>query len=269
MASPHATFDGSIPEYYDSCLGPAWFDGMGKELAGLLPANPGGALLEIACGTGLVTRRLRQRLDPSLRMVASDFSKAMLDYARDKLGDVDGIEWREADAAKLPFGDREFGAVACSFGVMFVPDRKAVFSEARRVLKDGGTFIFSVWDRIENNPCARVLAEVVEGLFPDDPEMRFRLPWEMYDVAQLRKLLADARFEVVRIEMKRLPIENVSARTVATGGLRGTPRVHLLTKHGIAVGEVIDRATAALEKMGGADVFRAHCQAILVEARAA
>jgi len=268
MSNLQTTFAGSIPEYYDNCLGPAWFDGMGKELADLMPANPGGPLLEIACGTGLVTRRLRERLDPSVRMVASDFSKPMLDYARGKVGER-GIEWREADAANLPFGDGEFGAVVCSFGVMFVPDRRAVFSEARRVLKDDGIFIFSVWDRIENNPCARVLAEVIEGLFPEDPEMRFRLPWEMHDPALLRKLLGDARFDVTRIETKRLPIDGVSARTIATGGLRGTPRVNLLEKRGVVLDEVIDKATAELEKIGGADVFRAHCQAILVEARAA
>ena len=68
-----------------------------------LPRRPAGDLLEIACGTGLVTRRLRERIDPDIRVVASDLSAAMLDYARGKLGDGKGVEWREADALALPF----------------------------------------------------------------------------------------------------------------------------------------------------------------------
>ena len=70
-------------------------------------------VLELACGTGILTRRLRERLDPAVRLVASDLSKAMLDFARSKLADLGGIGWREADAAKLPFGVGEFGTVVC------------------------------------------------------------------------------------------------------------------------------------------------------------
>jgi SAM-dependent methyltransferase len=268
MANLHATFSGAIPEHYDRLLGPALFDRFGAELARRLPADPDGDVLEIACGTGLVTRRLRERLHPSRRLVASDISKPMLDYARAQLAEAKGIDWREADAAKLPFADREFGAVVCALGVMFVPDKKAVFGEARRVLKDGGTFIFSVWDRIEENPIALAYAEETESLAPGNPEIRFRLPWSMHDEAQLRALLAGARFEAMRMEKKRLPIDGVSARTIATGQTRGTPRGLLLEKLGLSLDETIDRVTARLEQLGGADDFRSHGQAIYVEARA-
>src|SRR3989442_371504 len=192
MVDVRASFSGSIPEYYDSCLGPAWFDAFAVDLAQRLPTKPSGDVLEIACRTGLVTRRVRERLDPAVRLVATDLSKAMLDYARGKLRDSKGIEWREADAVKLPFGDSEFGAVVCAFGVMFVPDKKAAFREARRVLKDGGTLLFNVWDRIDENPHAAANAEVVEGLFPADEEMRFTIPYEMHDPALLQRLLAQA-----------------------------------------------------------------------------
>jgi ubiquinone/menaquinone biosynthesis C-methylase UbiE len=86
-------------------------------------------VLEVACGTGLVTRRLREHMDPARRLFASDISKAMLDYARKKLIHCEGIEWREADAASLPFDAGEFSAVVCAFGVMFVPDKRAVFRD--------------------------------------------------------------------------------------------------------------------------------------------
>ena len=81
MTAISATFGGSIPEYYDRCLGPAWFDKFAADLAARLAARPGGDVLEIACGTGLVTRHLREKLAPGVRLVASDLSKTMLEYA--------------------------------------------------------------------------------------------------------------------------------------------------------------------------------------------
>ena len=166
MVDTRADYGGTIPEYYDSCLGRAWFDAFGADLVGRLPDCVAGDVLEIACGTGLVTRRLRERIESARRLVASDVSRAMLEYASKKLSDCPGIEWREADAGHLPFEAGEFRAVVCAFGLMFVPDKRAAFREARRVLKDGGTFLFNVWDRIEDNPAAVINAEVVEGLFP-------------------------------------------------------------------------------------------------------
>jgi len=267
MPNLHATFSGTIPEYYDRCLGPAWFGPFGRELAALLPADPGGDVLEIACGTGLVTRELRDRLAPSRRLVASDLNPPMLDHARSKLAGR-AIEWREADAQMLPFRDREFAAVACALGFMFMPDKPKAFSEARRVLMDGGTLILSVWDRAEENPAARIYAETIESLFPGDEEVRFRLPWSMHDEAALRKLLTDARFDSVRMEKKRLPVAGVDARTIATGQVRGTPRGLLLEKKGVSMERAIDSVTKAIEKhiASGASL---HGQAILVQARAA
>src|SRR5262245_37723862 len=93
MVEPGVDFASFNPEYYDSCLGPAWFDALGADLALRLPTRPPGDVLEIACGTGRATRRLRERLDPTVRLVASDLSKAMLSFARCKLNDCRGIEW--------------------------------------------------------------------------------------------------------------------------------------------------------------------------------
>ena len=265
MANLRASFSGSIPEYYDACLGPAWFDSFARDLAERLPARPPGGVLEIACGTGLATRHARARLDPAVRLVATDLSKAMLEYARSKQGG--NVEWREADATRLPFADGEFGAVLCSFGVMFFPDRGAAFREARRVLKGGGTFLFNVWDGMEGNPHANRNAEVIEALFPGDPEVRFRTPYEMNDVALLESLMRDSGFRPNRIETKRFEIAGVSARNIALGQIRGTPRSLLLEKRGANLDELIERVAAALREQGG-DPYRGHAQAIVVEAEA-
>jgi SAM-dependent methyltransferase len=248
---------------------PAWFGGHAAELARRLPADPGGDVLEIACGTGLVTEHLRKRLDSRRRLVATDLSPAMLDYARAKLAGLEGITWQVADAGKLPFTDGEFAAVACSFGVMFVPDRKAVFSEARRVLAPGGRFVFNVWDRVEENPCALNYDEVMERMFPGDQELIFRVPFQMADEGLLRGLLEEAGFAAEKIEKVRVPVEGVTARDIATGQVRGSPRGLLLAKRGADFDSVIDQVADALEKRGGKGVtLRLDSRAIMVEAKA-
>ena len=128
-----------------------------------------------------------------------DLSAPMLDHARAKPGGHNNIDWREADSVGLPFGDGEFGAAVGAFGINAVPVKHAALAQARRVLKDGGILLFDVWDRIEENPHGEINARIVEGLFPGDEEMRFRIPYEMHDPAQLHELVAEAGFRDVRI----------------------------------------------------------------------
>ena len=261
-----ATFSGSMPENYDQLLGPAWFGAFAADLANRVPARPPGDVLEIACGTGLVTGHLRRRLDPGIRLVATDLSKPMLDYAARRLASEGAIEFREADAMQLPFPDGAFGAIVCGLGIMFVPDKAKAMSEMRRVLVRGGLLFFNVWDRIEANPTSLAAAEFIEGLFPGDDEVRFRVPHEMGDAGMLRSLVEGAGFELTRLDTRQLPIEG-SARAIATGQVRGTPRSALLEKKGASLDDVIDRLAAAHAKRGG-DPFRSWAQAIVVEARA-
>ena len=265
MVSASPGFTG--PAFYNDCAGPLWFDPFAADLVRRFPNRPPGDVLEIGCGTGLVTRRLRERVDSTLRVVATDLSAPMLDYAREKLGEGKGIEWREADALALPFEDRSFGAVVCGFGIMFVPDRHAMLREARRVLADGGILLFNVWDRIEENPHAAVYAAVVEAMFTGDAEMRFRTPYEMHDVENLRRLLAGARFRETLIETKRIAIEGADPKSIATGQIRGTPRAALIEKRGVpldlVIGKVVDALTAAV-----GNPYAGQGQAIVVQARA-
>lgn len=269
MAHAAQKFAGLDLEYYDGILGPAQIEAIAADLTRRLPAKPGGEVLELACGTGIVTRRLREKLDPAVRLVATDLSPAMIAYARNKLRDEKGIEWREADAASLPFADASFGAVVCSLGVMFVPDKKKAFAEARRVLREGGTFLFNTWDRLEENPHARTAEEVMDELFPGDPEMQFaKIPFGFHDQALIRKLLAEHRLRELRMQKTRIEINCETAHRYATGMVKGTPRAMLIRERGKSVDEVIDKLAAALARIGGNAPLRLPAQVIAVEARA-
>lgn len=178
MAEKDKVFAGSIPKFYDTLMVPLIFEVYAIRMAELVSGFSPGAVLETAAGSGAVTRALAPKLGAGARYVVTDLNQPMLDYAAQRQGADARIEWRQADALALPFEAASFDVVCCQFGAMFFPDRIAGYGEARRVLRPGGHFAFSVWDRIEENVFADEVTAAVATLFPDDPP-RFlaRTPW--------------------------------------------------------------------------------------------
>ena len=187
-------FAGSIPQLYERYLVPLNFEPYARDMAGRLAALAPRRILEIAAGTGVLTRAMASALEYGASIDATDLNGPMIAQAR-ALGTARPVAWREADALALPFADGTFDAVACQFGVMFFPDRPRAFSEARRVLKPGGRFLFSVWDRIEENEFADVVTRALAQLFPADPP-RFlaRTPHGYHDADAIRSDLARGGF---------------------------------------------------------------------------
>ncbi len=184
------TFAGSIPKFYEEHLVPLIFEPYAGELASRLASRKLTRkltrVLEVAAGTGVVTRHLASALPKDVSIVATDLNQPMLDMAAE-MGISRPVEWRAADAMQLPFEDGEFDAVVCQFGVMFFPDKAKAFAEARRVLRPTGVLLFNVWDRIEENEFADTVTTALESLFPKDPP-RFlaRTPHGYHDVARRR-----------------------------------------------------------------------------------
>ncbi|MBV9189226.1 MAG: class I SAM-dependent methyltransferase [Betaproteobacteria bacterium] len=267
MVDTARDFSGSIPEYYDSILGPAQLYAIAADLVKRIPVRPKGEVLELACGTGIVTQKLRDRVDSNFRLVATDISDAMLAYARNKVKGK--IDWRVADAAALPFKDGTFGAVVCALGVMFVPDKKKLFAETRRVLVEGGMLLFNCWDRLELNPHAQAASAVMQELFPGDAEMDFsKIPYSFNDPDAIRGFLDGARFRNIEIESVKVQVDCPSAKTFATGQIRGTPRSLLIEKKGGKVEDVIEKVAARLAQAGGAEPFRVEANLLAVRAQA-
>jgi len=129
-------FAGSIPKFYDTYLVPLLFEPYATDLVNRLASRSLSRVLEVAAGTGVVTRALASVLPERVSIVATDLNQPMLDQAS-ALGTTRPVEWRQADAMRLPFQDGTFDAVVCQFGVMFFPDKTQALSEARRVLRPG------------------------------------------------------------------------------------------------------------------------------------
>jgi len=187
-------FSGSVPRLYETYLVPLIFEPYAPDLARRIAARPVTRVLEIAAGTGVVTRALASALAQDVRIVATDLNQPMLDQAR-AIGTSRTVEWRQADAQQLPFPDATFDAVVCQFGVMFFPEKPKAFAEARRVLRPGGVFAFNVWDRIEENEFADTVTTALAALFPHDPP-RFlaRTPHGYYDHSTIERDLASGGF---------------------------------------------------------------------------
>ncbi len=217
-------FTGSIPQLYERYMVPLVFEPYAVDLAARVAALQPAAVLEIAAGTGVLTRRLAAELPPGTRIVASDLNPAMLELAT-TLGTARPVEWQQADAMALPFIDASFDLVTCQFGAMFFPSRPQAFAEIRRVLKPGGCFVFNVWDHIDSNELADTVTKALALTFPDDPP-RFlaRTPHGYHDVEQLRADLAEGGFEheadIITLPM-RARAESPSGP--ALGFCQGTP----------------------------------------------
>ena len=156
-------------------------------------------VLELACGTGRVTRHLIQLIPPDGKLIATDISAEMMEVARSILKD-ERISWQVADAQTIPFGERTFDHVVCQFGLMFFPDKSKAIAEVHRVLQTGGKFIFNTWDAVENNPRTMVIKKVLLELFDDAPEETLNLPHSLHDGKYLRRLLEEAGFTNTRLE---------------------------------------------------------------------
>jgi len=270
MADSDKVFAGAIPNSYDSLMVPLIFEGYAVGMADLVATTSPRAVLETAAGSGVVTRALAPKLRADARYVVTDLNEPMLDYAASRQGPDPRIEWRQADALALPLDDASFDVVCCQFGAMFFPDRSAGYAEARRVLKPGGRFVFSVWDRIVENAFADEVTQALAALFPHDPP-RFlaRTPHGYHDVALIREDLRRAGFADVEIETREEVSRAASARDAATAYCQGTPlRNEIEARDPSLLQFATDRAAAAIAERHGKGSVAGKIQAHVIVARA-
>lgn len=268
MSETDKVFAGSIPENYDRYMVPLIFEPFAADLARRAASLSPSAVLEIAAGTGVVTRALAPKLPPGASYVVTDLNQPMLDYAASQQGPDSRIEWRQADALALPFEDAAFDLVCCQFGAMFFPDRPSGYREAKRVLKPGGHFLFNVWDRLEENVFANDVTNALARMFPNDPP-RFmaRTPHGYHDTALIRSELEDAGFSRVVIETRAEQSRASSPRLAAVAYCQGTPLRNEIEARGAGGLEAAtDCAASAIADRHGRGEIAAKIQAHVIMA---
>jgi len=267
MTEVDAQFHGSIPEIYDAHLVPILFAGYAADLARRAAGTRPGAVLEIAAGTGALTRALAPLLDPGSRYVVTDLNAAMLDRARTHFAG-DHLEWQTADALALPFADHSFDVAVCQFGAMFFPDRVKGFSEIRRVLRPGGRFLFNCWGPLEENDFSRIAVETLVALYPEDPPLFLaRTPFGYSDAARIEADLSAAGFSGIAVGKLALTSEIRSGDDFAFAQTHGSPlRLEIEARQPPALAEVRRAIGDAIDTgLGGSPVTGA-MSALVAEA---
>jgi ubiquinone/menaquinone biosynthesis C-methylase UbiE len=269
MSSSDKVFAGSVPKLYDEYLVPLIFsiyaDDLARRVAALSPSD----LLEIAAGTGAVTRAVAALLPAGVRYVATDLNEPMLAVAKQRQGDDPRMTWRQADALTLPFDDATFDVVCCQFGAMFFPDRSQGYAETKRVLKPDGTYLFSVWDRIEDNLFADDATVALGKMFPDDPPLFMaRTPHGYHDKAVINADLERAGFKDISIETLTATSRAPTAEYVATAYCQGTPlRGEIEARDANKLQAATDAVAEAIRKRHGSGPVEAKIQALVITAR--
>jgi SAM-dependent methyltransferase len=269
MTDPNARFVGTIPASYDRFLGPMLFEPYADDLVRRLAFKPGSAVLELAAGTGILTKRLRHAMPADARLTATDLNQPMLDLAQANVK-LPGIRWEVADAQAIPFPAASFDAVVCQFGVMFFPDKPRACREIRRVLKPGGVFVFNVWGPVDVNPLGRIAKATVSRYFTSDPPTFFDVPFGYSDETTIRTVLRDAAFDRVSIERVEFRAQSPSAHEAAQGIIGGNPTLMAIQERATATPEqVIDAAAKAIAREFGDHPLRVPTVALVIQARAA
>jgi ubiquinone/menaquinone biosynthesis C-methylase UbiE len=262
MATEDALFAGSIPELYERFLVPLIFDPYAEDLIKRIVQRTPARVLELAAGTGVVTRKMSLKLPSDTQIVATDLNQGMIEQALRQCT-APNIEWRLADAMELPFPDASFDLIVCQFGVMFFPDKARTFAEARRVLKPGGTYLFNVWDTIARNEFAGTVHETVAARFPADPP-RFlaRTPYGYHDVATIKRDLAAGGFASVEHAVLPSRSHAPSARIPATAFCQATPLRAEIEARG-DLDETTGAVECALERRFGNGIIEGQIQALV------
>src|SRR4051794_9735345 len=220
---------GSMPEVYDRNLGPVLFEPFAVEMARRAADLSPRTVLEVAAGTGVLTEHLTHAL-PDVELHATDLNPAMVSYAAER---VPSAHWQPADSSDVPFPADSFDLVACQFGVMFFPDKRAAFAELGRVLRPGGLLLFTTWDLVETSPFPAALVESLTAVLPErPPSFVVRIPHGYADVRRIRADLKSGGFEEVTVERVVLWGRAASAASVAEGFALGTPLRFALQERG-------------------------------------
>jgi ubiquinone/menaquinone biosynthesis C-methylase UbiE len=267
MTQPNTAFAGSIPANYHEGLGPMFFAPYAADLAGRLTLPAGATVVEVAAGTGIVTRRLLETMPRDARLIATDISEAMIAFAPSMVPADPRLEWRQADAVQLPFADSSADAIVCQFGLMFFPDKLAALREARRVLKPSGTLLFNVWGSLADNPIAEIAHAVGATFFHVNPPQFYLIPFGFHDRATIEALLAEAGFSATTCDIVDVTGESATAEQAARGLVFGSPFFNQIVERGTVPPDVIMHAVAArLSEEGGAAPMRLPMRALVFTA---
>jgi SAM-dependent methyltransferase len=242
---------GSAPEVYERELVPAVFGPWAPILIDLAQPKVGERVVDIACGTGIVTRVSAARVGPTGIVAGVDLNPGMLIVAR-ALGTTDdaaSIQWHEATADRLPFPDGSFDIAYCQLGLQFFADRPAALREMRRVLSSKGRLALMVWCGITESPGFESLAEILERNISLTAAAIMRAPFGLADADELSGLVTAAGFQNITVQRRVGTVEFPSIERFVSSYVAGSPLAgHVSQASDVARERLTADTKLALEK---------------------
>ena len=184
---------------YQELLVPALMEEWAPQVADAAGIRPGDQVLDVACGTGVLTREAAGRAGPTGAVTGLDLSPEMLAVAA-RLSP--GLRWQQGSAEALPFADQAFDAVVSQFGLMFFPDPVAGLREMMRVLVPGGRLAVAVWGSLADTPAYAAEVALVERLAGREAGDALRAPFTLGDPKRMAELCAAAGINGARVAMR-------------------------------------------------------------------
>jgi len=264
--SDNAAFSGSIPEIYDKYLGPFLFEKYAIDLIERIENGEYKSILEIACGTGIVSKFLPEIFTNDEKIICSDLNPDMIEIAKKKVKE-DRIEWKVVDMQEMPFDDNTFDLVFMQFGIMFAPDKEKAFREMYRVLKPGGKLLFNVWQSLEKNRFAFITNEIVTGHFKENPPAFYQVPFSYGDENEIKRILSKVGFRDISLDNLKKSTTAEDAGLLAKGLVEGNPVILQINERDPALLPVIEKelTNELVQKMGDKPL-KAELNAIVCEA---
>ncbi len=235
---------------YEALFVPALFAQWARKVADVAQVQPGHRVLDVACGTGALSREVASRMRSTGHVVGIDPSPGMVAVARQL---APAIEWREGVAEALPFPDQSFDAVVSQFGLMFFTDRRQALREMYRVLAPGGRLAVVVWDSLDNIPAYANVVVLLERTAGQQAAEALRAPFVLGNRNDLATLFWDAGVASAEITTHHGTAQFPSIRTMVEADLRGwLPGVGVrLTED--EVHRILEEAEQALAPYASAD----------------
>jgi SAM-dependent methyltransferase len=213
-------------EVYESCFVPAIFGAWAGPVADAAGIRTGDKVLDVGCGTGVLAREALRRVGQEGRVVGLDLNEGMLAVA---VRAEPKIEWRQGDAASLPFEDASFGVVVSQFALMYFPDRVASLSQMWRTLAPAGRLAVAVWAPLDRAPGFKMLVDIAARQCGDEAAGVLRAPFVLGDRAELAKLFADGGIPGAEVTLHAGSIRFPSIREFVRTEVKGSPLAGMLS----------------------------------------
>jgi ubiquinone/menaquinone biosynthesis C-methylase UbiE len=221
--APGWQLEGNAPLAYDTHIVDVFLQDYSRRLVEIAAIKPGDRVLDVACGTGVVTRLVANKIGSAGQLVGFDLNEGMLARARASRETAAAIEWRLGNATEMPFADATFDCVICQHGLQFIPNKAAALSEMHRVLADEGRTVISVWRSIEHCPWQAAIADAVQRNVGSEQAAQIRSAFSFGDADQLQQVIVDAGFRGVEIRIDRETIRHASIAEYVPGYISATP----------------------------------------------